>query len=201
MSASSTAVTYINKKRRNADIAPASDTANAKAAKTPAPPSASSKASAAGAADTPASTSTPLAEQQQSREDAIAYLATYATSKEAWKFNKKTQTYLLKWFAHRAGCHSLPKSSFDHFLLYIQGMQGAAAVQLLASAKAVLSENVAKYPALAQEKSAAAAAKDGDENDAAAVALKEARRECMRARKVVQVVETATAAAAAAAAK
>ncbi len=190
----STAVAFTSKKRRNVETAPEA-AASSKAAKTPKAAAAEEDAASAAAAPSPAAV--PLAEQQQSREDAIAYLATYATNKSAWKFNKKTQTYLLKWFAHRAGCHSLPKSAFDHFLLYIAGMQGAAAVQLLASANAVLSENAAKYPELAQGKAAAAAAA-ADENDAAAVALKEAHRECLRARKVVQIVEANVAAAASA---
>ena len=67
--------------------------------------------------------------------EANAYVETWGKNRVSWKFNKKTQTYLLK------KCYDpsvLPKANFSIFLKYIDGLQGGGRATTLKKAKEIL---------------------------------------------------------------
>jgi hypothetical protein len=67
----------------------------------------------------------------------LRYLIQFGTDKANWKFKKHDQTLILKYtFSERR----IPSQYFDHYLEYIDGLQGQARQRLAIRAKGVLDE-------------------------------------------------------------
>jgi hypothetical protein len=68
-------------------------------------------------------------------KEAGEYIELWSKARESWKFNKKTQTYLLK---HCYDPAELSKENFPAFLQYIDGLQGHARSTSLKKAQEIL---------------------------------------------------------------
>ena len=70
-----------------------------------------------------------------SKAAALEYLRLWKTAREAWRFKKVRQTFLLQ---HAFDPVQLPKEDFDSFIEYISGLEGSAKDVTVKKAQAML---------------------------------------------------------------
>ncbi|GKY91670.1 hypothetical protein MPSEU_000138900 [Mayamaea pseudoterrestris] len=142
-------------------------------------------------ATTPAKTEA-ARENERSSTQAIAYLKVYIESKKdktsdsndktgAWKFNKNTQTWLIK---HMYDAEIVSKATFSLLLEYFHGLEGKTKSRVLQQA----SERVIEYKEhekKLQEKQGDNSDRQAEENDEE----KTRRKEYKRARQIVQLLQ------------
>jgi hypothetical protein len=108
---------------------------------------------------------------------AIAYLQSYKAHKEGnanggWKFNKNTQTWLIK---HMYSADSIPKHTFSLLLEYMLGLEGKTRTRVLDEA----AERALQYKEYEKKLNLA----NGDAID------KERRKEYKRARQIIEALQ------------
>ncbi|KAI1154462.1 hypothetical protein F4825DRAFT_411671 [Nemania diffusa] len=77
-------------------------------------------------------------------EPALAYLRTWHTSRESWKFNKNHQTKLLEQVFADADETTIPAADINVFYEYIRGLQGGVRTRLRQLANGVKTQDMEK---------------------------------------------------------
>lgn len=76
---------------------------------------------------------------------ALAYLRQWAKEREAWKFQKVKQTWLIK---HAFHPDQLDRSAFRHLVHYLSGIQGAARDRLLEQCRSIKAQPRPETPSV-----------------------------------------------------
>lgn len=80
----------------------------------------------------------PKAERKPPPEaDQLVYLRTYSQEKDAWKFSKSKQNWILRHIYNQA---AIPETYKEYLVDYLLGIQGGAKDRIVEDAKAVISE-------------------------------------------------------------
>ena len=75
--------------------------------------------------------------------NARQYLSLWKTAKDSWKFNKNTQSYILR---HMWNKKAIDKKSFKILIKYLKDIKGTARDRLLASANDIIQQCTAAGP-------------------------------------------------------
>ncbi|KAI0431707.1 hypothetical protein F5Y09DRAFT_304073 [Xylaria sp. FL1042] len=118
---------------------PAKKTKPQKKQQTPTPPKGAINATAAAPAKP---TKKSPAAAPVNLEPALAYLRTWHTSRETWKFNKNHQTKLLEQVFAGADSTTIPAADIAVFYEYIRGLQGNVRVRLRELANGIKAEDM-----------------------------------------------------------